>query len=66
MCDLRGPLRESILCRCEGLRKLFKSISQRKPPGSLLFVRIGAIERMVKEQSPKEDEPKRPMDFWVR
>ncbi|HEY6372535.1 MAG TPA: hypothetical protein VIX91_22525 [Candidatus Acidoferrum sp.] len=57
MCNRDGPLRDLILRQCNGLRKLFKSISRSTPPGSLLFVnQIGAIERKVKKQSVKETE----------
>lgn len=56
MCDPQGPLRDLILCRCKGLRKLFKSISQGKPRRSLEFVnRIGAIERQTKKQPEEAD-----------
>jgi hypothetical protein len=54
MCNNEGPLRDLILCQCKGLRKLFKSILQRKPRRSLEFVnRIGAIEGLI-EPKPRQ------------
>jgi hypothetical protein len=57
MCDSQGPLRDLVLCRCKGLRKLFKAISTGKPPRSLEFAnRIGVIERLANKQPEQATE----------